>query len=135
MFNKLIYFISRITKIEEQFIKFLFVGFLNTVFGYLIYSFFIFIGFNYPAAIFFGTIIAVLFNFKTIGVLVFNNKKNSLLIKFIFVYTLIYIINILGIKIVVNCITPNLYIAGFILIVPMALLSYYLNKTIVFKKY
>lgn len=134
MFNKLVAFISRITKIEEQFIKFLFVGVLNTIFAYFIYAFFIFIGVNYVLSSLFATIAGILFNFKTTGTIVFNNKKNSLLFKFFLVYLLSYILSIIMLKTFIICGIKNLYIAGFITLILSALISYELNKNFVFKK-
>jgi putative flippase GtrA len=118
-------------KIDYKFIKFLFVGGLNTIFGYLIYSFFLFIGLNYVLATLLATIAGVLFNFKTTGVLVFKINDNKLLWKFFGVYAVVYALNIFFLSIF-NHLNINLYIAGFILLLPMALVSFYLMKRFVF---
>ena len=60
----------------HKFIKFLFVGGVNTVFGYSIFALFLFLGMHYAVATLFATILGILFNFKTTGVIVFNNKDN-----------------------------------------------------------
>lgn len=134
MFNKLTYFISKITKIEEQFIKFLFVGMLNTIFGYTIYAFFVFIGFGYILAPLFSTIAGIIFNFKTTGIIVFNSKKNSLFFKFFFVYVLSYILSVIFLKLFIICGVSNLYISGFIVTILMAFFNYTMNKHFVFNK-
>jgi len=113
-------------------IKFLFIGGLNTVFGYSIYALFIFAGLYYPFAIIISTIFGVLFNFQTTGKIVFNNSKNNLLFKFIGVYSVICFINILFLK-VFELFKVNMYFAGAVLIFPMAFLSFSLNKKFVFK--
>lgn len=117
---------------HHQLIRFLFVGGLNTIFGYSIFAFFIYIGFHYSLAVLFSTILGILFNFKTIGKLVFKNHDNKLILKFFLVYTITYILNVGGLKIF-NLFAVNNYISGAILILPMALISFFLNKKFVFK--
>ena len=68
--------------IKKELINFLIVGFLNTLFGYSLYAFFIYLGLNYVLAILFSTILGIVFNFKTIGKFVFQNDSNKLIIKF-----------------------------------------------------
>lgn len=114
-----------------QFIKFLIVGVLNTLFGYGIYALCLTLGFYYTIAAFLGTVLGILFNFKTTGILVFKNKDNKLIFKFFGVYCLLYLLNIFLLGIF-NYFKFNLYIAGLILIFPMALVSYYLMKNFVF---
>jgi putative flippase GtrA len=118
---------------NKKFIKFILVGILNTIFGYGLFSFFIFLGLHYPTAVFLSTIIGVLFNFKTIGKLVFNNHNNSLIFRFVFVYTLIYGLNVSGLWALQRIGYNNMYINGFILLAPLALISFALNKKFVFK--
>lgn len=119
--------------IEDRFYKFLIIGVLNTIVGYSLYALFIYLGFSYPIAVLFATVLGVLFNFKTIGRVVFGDKGNSRLFQFIAVYTLIYILNVLGLWGLEYFSIDNKYIAGAILIVPLALLSFFLNKVYVFK--
>jgi len=127
--------ISRNTFKDSQFIKFILVGILNTIFGYLIYSLFIYIGVHYSFASFISTIVGVAFNYKSIGVLVFKNKNNKInrKLKFISVYLITYFINIIFLGVLSKYF--NLYISAAVLIVPVALLSFYLNKKFVFSKY
>ena len=121
------------TLLNNQFIRFIFVGVINTLFGYSLFVFLLYIGLHYTLAVFIGTIIGILFNFKTTGSFVFNSKDNKLLIKFFYVYGIIYLLNISSLYIF-ELFKINLYIAGAILIIPMALISYILNKKIVFKQ-
>lgn len=122
---------QKIQNNNYQFIKFLFVGGLNTLFGYGIYALFLALGFDYAIAVFGGTLLSVLFNFKTTGMLVFKNKNNGLIFKFFGVYFFVYILNTLSLS-VFNYFNFNLYLAGFVLLFPMALVSYYLMKKFVF---
>lgn len=115
----------------EKFAKFLLVGVLNTLFGYGIYLLFLFLGCHYSVAAFMGTVLGVLFNFKTTGLLVFRNKNNKLIFNFVYVYVFGYIVNVLCLGIF-NFFNINLYIAGGFLLLPMALLSFLLLKKFVF---
>lgn len=132
-FGQLVRLISRFTRLPEQFVTFLFVGVLNTLVGYLLYVFFVWVGCNYIFAPLFSTILGVLFNFKTIGVVVFKSHNNRLLGKFFGVYGMVYVCNVLGLKCLDKVGVTNMYIAGAILVLPLALLGFCLNKKWVFK--
>lgn len=133
-FCSLVGFTSRLTGLPEQFVSFLFVGVLNTLVGYGLYSFFVWVGFNYIWAPFFSTVLGILFNFRTIGVIVFQSHNNRLIGKFFGVYAIVYICNVLGLKGFAWCGVENMYISGAALVVPLALLSFILNKKWVFNK-
>ncbi|MBN2530508.1 MAG: GtrA family protein [Deltaproteobacteria bacterium] len=100
------------------------------------FAFLIFIGLNYQLAIVFGTILCVLFNFKTMRKYVFGDKgfKLVLLLKFISVYTIGILLNLAGMRIMLNFIHSE-YIAGFILILPISIVTYLLNRFYVFSHY
>ena len=118
---------------NKQFIRFLIIGVLNTVFGYSIYALFIFTGLHYTLAALLSTMVGVLFNFKTFGAFVFKDKRNVLIFKFIGVYSFLYLVNIAFLKIF-NMLQMNMYLAGAILLPPLAMLSFILNKKLVFKE-
>lgn len=128
--GKVIGFINTIWSI--RFIRFLFVGGINTLFGYLVFSVFILLQIHYSIASLLATILGVIFNYFTTGRIVFNNSDPNLLIKFFGVYGITYLINLLFLKIF-DTRNVNMLIAGAILIFPMAILSYFLNKTFVFR--
>lgn len=119
--------------LRKQVINFILVGILNTIFGYSAYVLFIFIGFNYILAVLFATVLGVLFNFKTISKYVFKSNDKKLIFKFIVVYSVVFIVNILLIKFF-KLINLDEYLAGFISILPVAILSFLLNKFFVYKK-
>ena len=75
-------------KIDWLFVKFIFVGVLNTAFGYLAYALLLFLGLHYTLAVVLSTIAGVLFNFKTTGTIVFKNNNNKLIFKFVAVYAI-----------------------------------------------
>ncbi|MDR3599033.1 MAG: GtrA family protein [Desulfosporosinus sp.] len=113
------------------FIRFLLVGGLNTAFGYSIYALLLYAGIHFSIASLISTCLGVLFNFQTIGRLVFKNDRYSLFLKFAGVYLVVYLAGI-GCLEIFNINKVNMYIAGAILIFPMAALSFCLNKLFVF---
>jgi putative flippase GtrA len=121
-----------LTFIRKEWQRFLLVGFLNTLFGYAMFSFFIFLKIHYTLSVLLATIVGVLFNFKTFGKWVFYNSDNRLLLKFILVYIVVYVMNIAVIKILL-LMKWNIYLSGGVSIVIAALVSYFLNKKFVFQ--
>lgn len=81
-----------------------------------------------------SNVLGVLFNFKTIGVLVFENPNNRLFFRFVLCYVLAYFINVGIIKLFTQFTSVNQYISGFIAIVVTALFSFFFQKLIVFRK-
>jgi putative flippase GtrA len=115
-----------------RFLRFLIIGSVNAIFGYSIFALFILLGLHYVFASLLGQICGILFNFKTTGKIVFKNKNNRLLFKFIGVYFITYLVNI-GLLKLFAFIGISSLVAGAIIIIPVALLSYYLSKRYVFK--
>ncbi len=116
-----------------QLILFLFVGGVNTLFSYGVYAFFIFIGLPYYLAVLLATCIGVLFNFMTTGRIVFKNSNSTLIFKFMGVYAFLYFLNIGMLKILLFF-SDNLYLNGLITVFPLAVLSFVMNKFLVFRE-
>ena len=123
-----------ITGLSEQFILFLVMGGINTLFYYSLYSALIYVGLNYAAAVIIATVCGVLFNFQTFGRVVFKDFQLRLLGRFIGVYIVVCATNIIGLKGLEMIGLANKYIAGAVLVLPVALLGYVLNKTFVFNR-
>ena len=126
---------------EPQFVRFVLVAMLNTAFGLFINYLFLFIfehlfklNHAYVVSNFFATIVSILFNFKTYGVLVFKNKDNKLLFRFLAVTTFSYLINIGGIALLEHLGSQNNYLNLTVMAVPVGLLNYVLNGILVYKK-
>ena len=123
---------------QLSFIKFLFVAGINTLFGFLIYALTVFIlkqlfsCSNVYLAVVIATIIAVLFNFKTYGTLVFKTKDNSRIIRFFGVYLCTMSLQMLSLKLLSLAGITNPYIAGGVILLPMSLLSFLLMRRFVF---
>ena len=126
---------------EPQLIRFVLVAMLNTAVGLFINYVFLFIFENllklnhaYVVSNFFATIVSILFNFKTYGILVFKNKDNKLLLRFLAVTTFTYLVNIGGIALLEHLGSQNNYLNLTIMAVPVGLLNYVLNSVFVYKK-
>jgi putative flippase GtrA len=119
--------------LSKRFIKFILVGFINTVFGYSVYALFIYLNMHYSLAVLFATILGVLFNFKSTGRLVFKVNNNASLARFIGVYVITYVLNVAALGIF-NFYRFDLYVAGLLMILPMALAAYVLQSRYVFKE-
>ncbi|NBK99697.1 MAG: GtrA family protein [Erysipelotrichia bacterium] len=119
--------------LKKQVIRFIAVGIVNTVFGNSIYALLIFLGLAYFYAVLLSTILGVLFNFKTIGKIVFKSNDHSLIFRFVAVYIVIYLLNIFFLWLFQHFGFENMYINGLLLLVPLAVVSFVLNKIFVFK--
>lgn len=117
---------------EYKFFRFIIVGIVNTAFGYALFALLIYLKFHYSIAVLISTILGVLFNFKTIGEIVFNNKSNRLILRFGMVYFITYWLNVFIIFIFKKVISENLYLVGFLALIPVALITFFLNKYFVF---
>jgi putative flippase GtrA len=76
-----------------QFVKFLFVGLLNTLFGYAVFAALIYAGMPAMPALVLTYVTGVLFNFVTTGRLVFSRSRGTLA-RFIAAYVVIYFFNL-----------------------------------------
>ncbi len=106
---------------------------LNTLFAYAVYTLFLFIGMPYSIALFFATCLGVLFNFQTIGRLVLNQFDRRFFVKFFGLYAGLFYVNLQAIH-YLNMELHNPYASGFIAAIPIAMLSFILNKFVVFRK-
>ena len=134
LFQNFCSFVARLTRIPQQFIRFVIIGGVNTVFAYSVYALAIFLGLHYTLAALAQTVLGTLFSFKTMGCLVFDNPDNKLVFKFIAVYTLCYFLNIGFLRVLTQMGLTNLYIAGLVSSGLVALVSFCLNKWVVFRK-
>ena len=108
------------------------VGAINTTFGYSVFAVLILLNIHYTLAALLGQICGVLFNFKTTGILVFKNKDNRLIFKFVGVYLFTYLLTI-GLLTIFNYYGIHNLIGGAINILPIALISFSLNRRFVFQ--
>lgn len=117
---------------SHQFSRFLLVGVVNTFFGYAIFVLLLYIGLHYSVAAFISVAIGAIFNFQTTGHFVFGTRNRIFLLKFMMVYLVIYITKVLGLFMLLK-VGINSYVGGALLILPLAALSFVLNKNWAFK--
>ena len=118
---------------NHQITKFLIVGIINTMFYYILYSMLIYLHLDYKLCVLIATIFGLLFSFKTFGSYVFENRDKKLIYKFILVYLVLYILNIILID-TFEKIFYNYYISGLIAILFLSIFTFILNKYFVFKR-
>jgi putative flippase GtrA len=115
--------------------RFIFIGFLNTMFGYCVYVLLIFLGLSFVLALLISTVSGVIFNYFTFGYLLFNVRGNlESFIKFIFTYFFVYLLNVSFLHILINMLNINSYLSQFLFIIPAAAISWFLMNYWVFKK-
>tara|TARA_B110000967_G_C18854663_1_gene546498 strand:+ start:991 stop:1389 length:399 start_codon:yes stop_codon:yes gene_type:complete len=115
------------------FIKYVAVGGVNTIFGYAIYWILLQLNFNFLIASLVATIIGTIFNFFTFGRLVFKSKSKYLFYKFILAYGFRYLLSVAGIAFL-HSYGLSYEIGGAIVIIFNALIGFFLNKNLVFKR-
>lgn len=112
-------------------LRFLIVGGVNTLFGYGAYALLLFVGLHYVAAAFLATVAGVLFNYFTTGGLVFEHMSRRALVSFVLVYVLTYAVNVACVGLL-GRLGVGPYLAGLVLVLPMAALAYLLMSHFVF---
>ena len=119
--------------INNQKIRYLLVGFYNTLFGYLTFVL-IFYNFSdvtsHSLLLGISHFIGVTNNFFTYKGWVFNVKENLLknYFKFNQVYLLIYIINLILFLFFTKIMNVNLYLAQGLILIVITILGYFMNK-------
>ena len=116
---------------NKEFVKFIFVGIINTIFGYGLFALLIFMHVFYVWAVLWANIIGVIFSYNTFGKFVFKKNKNSF-VKFITLYIFLYFLNI-GIITLAEIFIKNVYISGFLSMLICASASFLFNKYYVFR--
>ncbi|OQA53029.1 MAG: GtrA-like protein [candidate division WS2 bacterium ADurb.Bin280] len=119
-------------KDKKKLIIFFVIAGINTVFGYLLFALLIYLNLNLYLAIALAMIGGIIFNFNTYGRLVFKSFGWHKIFSFALVYGLTYLVNIVMIQILKNVIS-SIYFVQLILVVPIGLMVYFLNKRFVFK--
>lgn len=117
--------------IRHQFIRFVLVGCINTGFSYGLYALFLWSGLNFAVANGLAFVISLFFSFRTQGTLVFRNPNAKLLVRFVMIWSVVYVLNIALISGLMRA-GMSAYLAGAVALVPITLMSYLLQKFAVF---
>ncbi len=115
----------------RRFIRFLFAGGVNTLFGFAVYSALILAGIAVWLALLAGTLLGTIFNFFTTGGYVFRDISRARVPRFVICYLILYGINFILLDGLSGWLDDKI-IAQAILIIPMALLSFFLMARFVF---
>jgi putative flippase GtrA len=111
--------------------KYYLAGGLNTLFSYCLFAIFLYIGFAYWASVVCCYAIGLFINFKTIKFIAFNDSSRQSLRNFFIIYMGTCLINILSLKGLMT-LGVNPYLAAWLVVLPLSLLGYFLNKKFVF---
>lgn len=114
-----------------QFLKFLLVGVLNTGFSYSLYCFLVYLGLNFALANFLAVASGVVFSFHTQSSLVFRAGGARQFARFVAAWFLIWALNVLLIKLIMDA-GLNAYWAGAVALAPTTLVSFVVQKYLVF---
>ena len=116
-----------------DFVRFLAVGGLNTLFGYSFYALLIWLGLQPEIALLIATVTAVMFNFITYGRLAFGMPlEGPNLVRFIATYATLYAVNAALLRLLITLeVSP--YLAQIILTPLMSLCSFTSMRYFVFR--
>ncbi len=117
---------------DIEFIRFLFTGALNTLFGYLVYVFFYWVFKDKTVALIFDYMLGIIFNFKSYSILVFNSGNNRRIIRFIAVYILSFVLNYYSLVLFCDIWKIHPYIGQIIALMYVPVVLYFLLKYYVF---
>ena len=113
-------------------LRFLLVGGLNTVFAYSVFAGFLLLGVTPSPALALATVLGVAFNFVTTGRLTFGSRDMKRLPAFCLTYGILFVINLFALRgLVAAGVHPA--IAQAILVLPLAALSYFVQRDLVFR--
>jgi putative flippase GtrA len=113
-------------------LRFLLVGGLNSLFGFTVFSLIACLGGRTWQAILGGNLAGILFNFFTIGGVVFRDLSLRRLPFFVFAYILLLVLNIESISLLTSVCQIDRITAQAFLTVPLAILSFFVMSKFVF---
>ena len=118
--------------LRHQWIRFLVVGAVNTGFSYLVYALLLFAGLDYRAASLGSIVLGIAASYWTQGRLVFGNMSVAAFLRFLLVWTVIYAAHISTVAVTIR-LGWTAYHGGLAAIPVIAILSYVLQKFVVFR--
>jgi putative flippase GtrA len=117
---------------SKQFYRFLIVGALNTALSYAVYVVGLAVGFSYAVASLISLTTGILVGFKAQGKYVFARPEYRLFWKFLSCWVLIYFVNLLFIREMIN-LGFNAYMAGALALPFLIVFSFVVQKFVVFR--
>ena len=121
---------------SKRFIKFIFVGGLNTIVGYGTYALFLWLGIYYLVASTLSTIIGVINSYLLNKKITFNdvNINTKTPFKFASVYLVSYLAGLLNLFILVKKCNIDSYVAGFMNLFVTTSISWFGHRYFSFKE-
>lgn len=114
--------------------RFFGVGLLNTLFGYAVYALLVLVHMPPLLALLLGTICGVIFNYFSIGRLVFRNRGGwATFIRFICAYAIVYAVNAALLKGLIHFFPLGPFVAQILCIPPSVLISWVLMNHWVYR--
>lgn len=114
--------------------RFFSVGILNTLFGYLIYALLVLLHAPPLFALLLSTICGVIFNYFSIGRLVFRQRGGwSTFIRFICAYAIVYAVNAALLKAIIHYVALDPFLAQLMCVPPSVLTSWLLMNHWVYR--
>jgi putative flippase GtrA len=130
--SKLVQPLHSVMRRHRRFLRFLVVGFVNTVFGYSLFALIYFATGRHNIAIVIATTLGVLFNFFTTGRIVFGNRNAWAIVPFVLSYVLALGLNIWLLDILVR-LGISALVAQALCLPAVVATSYLVNARIVFR--
>jgi len=120
---------------KDQRIRFLFVGGLNTIFGYGIYALLVYIGLNIYIANVISTVLGIFHSYLWNRFYTFRSKDKALgeIVRFITVYLISFAISNVILFVFVTKLGINKYLGGLFNLICTTLISWFGHKYFSFK--
>jgi putative flippase GtrA len=118
-------------KSVPKIVRFVVVGVINTIFGFLVFAGLTLLGCPDVLAVPAAMAVGVIFNFVSYGGLVFASLDTRRLPRFIAAYLCLFACNVFGLRVLARF-GLNAYSAQAVLVFPLAVLAYLLNDRWVF---
>lgn len=122
----------RETMERHRILRFLVVGGVNTAFGYSLFLIALAVMPTTFSALVLSTVIAILFNFQTTGRYVFRTRPPGKMVLFFVVYGIVFLYNAAGLAALEGA-GIAAWLAGIILLPGAVMISYILNRDLVFR--
>lgn len=117
---------------KNQRIRFLWIGALNTFFGYGVYALLLILGASYFIGSLCSIIVGIVFSFHTHSVFVFRSTVKGIFWRYLVAWILLYLGNVALIGYLIQ-VGLSAYVAGLLTTLPNAMLSYLLQRRFVFR--
>lgn len=121
----------KLSQSNKQVLWFLLVGIANTAFSYGLYSLGLYLGLPYYLASLIALVLGIMLSFFTQGRLVFRARLKGRFGPFVAMWAGLYVVNITLIRLLA-ALGVTYYWAGLLALGPVTLLSFILQKNIVF---